>query len=448
MAAVSMMVPELSRAAEWEQRALQGLAVEAERQILPDGASAEQAVAYQVLTAELLLLVAALADSRDGDGPSPIAAALDRSAAYLCALVGEGDPDPRYGDDDEGFALRLGPERNRTIRDHLGAVAAFTGNQGARRAGSTTLLSAWLETAADRPHRVPASGPQSTPLQDSHYAASGGIVVLRSGDRRVMMDVGPLGYLSIAAHGHADALAVTLSVNGQDVIGDPGTASYYGHPEWRRVHRGTRAHATVIVDDEDQSRMGGDFMWTDHARVQVRSVDLHRGIVDAQHDGYRLLPRPVIHRRWLVAPPEESAILVVDLITGEGEHEVRTSWPLHPALDIRLAPTGHRVERGGAPVLDIAYQAASNNVVLHQSKGDAQRHLGWWSEHLEERQPSWLVSASCSGRAPLAMATLLRPLTGSRTGSITGLDVELPERAVVIRWVDDGHHREVAIPRG
>jgi hypothetical protein len=241
---------------------------------------------------------------------------------------------------------------------------------------------------------------------------------------------------------------VTLSLDGQEIIGDGGTASYYGHPEWRRVHRGTRAHATVTVDDQDQSRMGGDFMWTDHARVQVRSVDLHRGVVDAQHDGYRLLPRPVTHRRWLVAPPKESTVLVVDLVTGEGEHEVRASWPLHPCLDIRVGPLGHRVERAGAPVLEIAYQAAPNKVVLHQSKGDAQRHLGWWSDHLEQRQPSWLVSATCRGRVPLAMVTALKPVTGRRTGSITGLDVEVLEGTIVIRWDDDGQRREVVLYLG
>src|SRR4029078_9662614 len=97
----------------------------------PDGPGAEQAVAYQVPTAELLLLAAALCKSRDGHFPAPIAAALERSAEYLCALLGKGDPEPRYGDDDGGFALRLGPERSRTIRDHLGAVAALTGNQSA-----------------------------------------------------------------------------------------------------------------------------------------------------------------------------------------------------------------------------------------------------------------------------------------------------------------------------
>ena len=79
------------------------------------------------------------------------------------------------------------------------------------------------------------------------------------------VDVGPLGYLAIAAHGHADALAVGLAVDGHDLVGDPGTGSYFAHPEWRTAHRSTRAHATVAVDDADQSVMGGPFLWTEHA---------------------------------------------------------------------------------------------------------------------------------------------------------------------------------------
>ena len=53
---------------------------------------------------------------------------------------------------------------------------------------------------------------------------------MRRGRHRITMDVGPLGYPSIAAHGHADALAVTVSDGGRDLIGDPGTGSYYSHP--------------------------------------------------------------------------------------------------------------------------------------------------------------------------------------------------------------------------
>jgi hypothetical protein len=56
------------------------------------------------------------------------------------------------------------------------------------------------------------------------------------------MDIGSLGYVPIAAHGRADALAVTLSAAGRELVFDPGTASYYGKSPWRGMDRGTRAH--------------------------------------------------------------------------------------------------------------------------------------------------------------------------------------------------------------
>uniref|UniRef100_UPI000AB1A115 heparinase II/III family protein n=1 Tax=Nocardia jejuensis TaxID=328049 RepID=UPI000AB1A115 len=179
----------------------------------------------------------------------------------------------------------------------------------------------------------------------SGYAPDGGLVVLRENGRRVTMDVGPLGYLSIAAHGHADALAVTLAVDGSELICDPGTASYYGHPNRRAAHRSTRAHATVTVDGLDQSVMGGPFIWSEHARVRVRAVDLDRGVVDAEHDGYRRLADPVAHRRWLIAPPDEDLVLVVDMLAGTGIHSAQVSWPLHPALQVR--PIGDGYSTGG-----------------------------------------------------------------------------------------------------
>ena len=42
-----------------------------------------------------------------------------------------------------------------------------------------------------------------------------------------MADAGPLGYQTIAAHGHADALSFTLSVGGMEFLVDPGTYAYH-----------------------------------------------------------------------------------------------------------------------------------------------------------------------------------------------------------------------------
>ena len=444
LAVVAILLPELKLACGWEKRAVETLCVEADRQIMSDGSGAEQAVGYQMFAVELLHVVAALLAQRDGGAPRPIAEAIARSSAFLAAVVGQDDPDPRYGDNDEGFALRLGPEPVRTVRDHLGIVAASGFGTVSTEAGRDSLGAQWYGAVAQSVRapgfaadsaRAPTTGP------DSHFAADGGLVVLRDGRRRVTMDVGPLGYLSIAAHGHADALAVTLSDDGQDLIGDPGTGSFYGHPQWRAMMRGTRAHATVSVDGQDQSVIGGAFLWSQHAHTHVRGVDLSAGVVDAEHDGYTRLKGRVMHRRWLIAPPENRAVLIVDLISGDGIHEVRTSWPLHPSLEVRRVEGGHTVWRNESRVLQILY-AASAKSTHDQIRGDTSRNLGWWSHRLESRTPAWWLSAACVAATPLVMATLLTPGDGVST---VDLNVTSQDGRIETTWAEGGAPRYVTI---
>src|SRR5207245_173758 len=95
---------------------------------------------------------------------------------------------------------------------------------------------------------------------------AGGYYVLGSdldqpAEVRVIADCGPLGYLSIAAHGHADALSFTLSIAGDEVLIDPGTYAYHTHSGWRAHFRGTAAHNTVRIDGVDQSVPAGNFLW-------------------------------------------------------------------------------------------------------------------------------------------------------------------------------------------
>lgn len=406
LAVIHLLFPELAAPAELFDRALHVLVTEAERLIVPDGAGAEQSIAYQIFTAELIATVVVLMRLGGGQPPAELAAALDRSAHYLAALVGPRDPDPRYGDDDDSFALRLGPEPKRTVRQHLGIVAAITGNGTAARLAENTLTAAWFADAmgTDVAHLAATAGVSGD--AEGHYAADGGLVVIRDNRRRLTMDVGPLGHLSTAAHGHADALAVTLCSDGRDLIVDPGTASFYGNPAVRSAYRGTRVHATVCVDDVDQSVPGGAFFWRRHARTTVHAVDLERGIVDAEHDGYRRLADPVCHRRWVIAPPDETTTVVVDLIDGGGRHDIAVGWPLHPDLESVPTSSGHLVSRDGAPVLSLCYGATAE-LDIEQVRADDVSHLGWWSERLEDRTPAWMVGVRCRAVTPVAVISLL-----------------------------------------
>ena len=369
LAAVALLIPGLDDAPRWERLALDGLAAEADRQILPDGIGAEQAVGYQIFTAELLAVVAALVADRDGSAPRGLVAAVLRGGDFLRGL---GVPTPRVGDDDEGFALRLSGEPVRTVAGHLDLLAAFT--DGAAPAGTpTSAAREWFAAAlgsAGRPRTVTTTARRGP--GGSAWYPDGGLVVLRAPGRRVTVDVGPLGHLAIAAHGHADALAVTVADDTGEIVEDPGTGSYYGHPAWRRSLRGTAAHATVTVDGRDQSEMGGPFLWTRHARTRVRAVDLRAGVVDAEHDGYTDGGAGVVHRRWVVAPADLPGVLVVDRLTGPGRHDVTTTFPLAGDIGIEtVGPSTVRLSRGGDHVADHV-TAATAPVRPWSVRGDEQ----------------------------------------------------------------------------
>ncbi|TIQ17227.1 heparinase II/III-family protein, partial [Mesorhizobium sp.] len=75
----------------------------------------------------------------------------------------------------------------------------------------------------------------------------------------------PLGYLSIAAHGHADALSLTLCVDGEPVLVDPGTWLYGSGGVWRDWFRSTPAHNTLNIEGKSQSIIAGTFNWSHKA---------------------------------------------------------------------------------------------------------------------------------------------------------------------------------------
>ena len=129
-----------------------------------------------------------------------------------------------------------------------------------------------------------------------------GLVILRfpprggAGDL-VPMRRGPPGFLSIAAHAHADALSVEVRHDGVDILADPGTYCYHGEPGWRDWFRSTSAHNTVELDGQNQSQSGGPFLWTTQARTTPLMCDIGDQATQtwsAEHDGYRRLNIPTI----------------------------------------------------------------------------------------------------------------------------------------------------------
>lgn len=407
--AIARLAPELPEAPSWAARSLAGLRVEAERQILPDGTGAEQSYAYTLFVLDLLLVATALLDATSLETPHEILDALQRAAHGLWAQVAPGEPEPDYGDRDDGRALRMGGDDARGTAEVAAALCARLGSPYARAlAASPDPTALWLfgREGADRfAQTAPSDHPGSILLEDS------GIAVLRRGGTRVTVDAGPLGYLSLAAHGHADALSVTVSSGGSQLVVDPGTGTYFGRQaDVRDAFRGTGFHATVVVDDADQSASGGPFLWLRHARSRFSRVDPAELVAAGEHDGYEALPDPVRHRR-VVHVLETDIILVYDRLDARSRHAAAVRWPLSRELIVRLEGLSHAcADADGEEVLRVLVAGTAPGA-LELAHGSETPFAGWVSPHLEEVVPAPLVSwrTTFTGRTDIATLLILRP---------------------------------------
>jgi hypothetical protein len=298
----------------------------------------------------------------------------------------------------------------------FGRPDLHTGRPGDRKTG-------WLLGA--RPVRVPAAGGAG----GRSAFPEGGYWVLSSqrgqpGEVRAVVDAGPLGYLSIAAHGHADALSVALSIDGEEVLIDPGTFAYHTQPAWRNYFRGTSAHNTVRIDGQDQSVIGGNFMWLDKARA--RCVEHHSDAAGerwvGEHDGYARLADPVVHRRTVELDKRAGCITITDVLTCKGRHGVELHWHLAEGLQPALQPDGGLALQVGGHEVSFRFSGTPSRLTLH--RGEVEPPLGWASRRFDTKTPTWVArchaeidgSSSFVCRISWEKAAGMRPAPPERAG--------------------------------
>ncbi len=318
--------------AGWRGRAAREFEAEALKQTAEDGVNREQAIWYQHEVADMMLLVGLFGRANGVEFSDAYWQRLERMIEFVAALMDAGGHVPMIGDADDARLVRFdpGPEAD-VYRSLLATGAALFGRGDFKaKAGVLDDKSRWLlgDAPAARFGSLPAERrePRRAFPEGGYWILGGDFDTER--EIRLVADAGPLGYLSIAAHGHADALAFTLSVAGRELLIDPGTYAYHTQKKWRDYFRGTSAHNTLRVDGLDQSVMGGNFLWTRHARARCLAwepgAETDRWV--GEHDGYARLPDPVMHRRELVLDKRARRLTVLDSLDCEAEHEVALHW--------------------------------------------------------------------------------------------------------------------------
>ena len=394
--------------AEWERQARAELEREALAQTFADGVNKEQAIWYHHAVADMMLVAGLVARANDRDFGKEYWGRLEVMLEFIASVMDVGGNVPLIGDADEGVLVRFVPEqggggngagdpaasREMDVFSSLLATGAVLFERPALRAKSGVFddKSRWLlgDAGATAYARIDAS--RAFPVRRAF--PEGGYFILGEDfetprEVRLVADAGPLGYLAIAAHGHADALAFTLSVGGKPILVDPGTFSYSSQP-WRRYFRSTAAHNTVVVDDQDQSEYGGSFLWLEHANAVVETFRASgdEQTLTAHHDGYRRLSDPVRHRRAWRYTAGIANLAVTDELACSGAHSIGIYWHFAPECTVLVEGNSVIASRDGARVT-ISCREGSQVVLQPEIlRGREEPPLGWFSKGFDVKEPA------------------------------------------------------------
>lgn len=178
---------------------------------------------------------------------------------------------------------------------------------------------------------------ESAPVRVRHLSESG-YVRADASEAALLLDVAPIGPDYLPGHAHADTLSLELSLFRQRVIVNCGTSRYGLGPE-RDAERGTMAHSTVTVNDENSSEVWAGFRVARRARpMNLRVVQDPDSLeVWCAHDGYkRLAGQPIHRRRWAF---QAGLLRVEDRIEGRFKSAV-ARFHLHPDVACEVEASG------------------------------------------------------------------------------------------------------------
>ena len=312
----------------WLKLAADGLTCELVRQNTADGVNREMATHYQAFGMEaygLLMVQPAMANAAQKWKPQ-----LQAMSRFLCDCCGKHGETMIFGDDDSGKILDLGGRNANDIHGVLQLMGFVLDETYIDEPFGETL--GWLFDTKKQAQYVEKTR-YSSPLVS--VRREGGYTILRSRDESVLlaMDHGELGFGTLAAHGHADALSIQLFANGKKFLTDPGTWNYHMSVHLRDMLRSAEWHSTAYVAGRNQSEILGPFLWGKRAQTRLLDVlEADDGVTlraQTQYDG-------ITHTRTLHFDRAQT-LVIEDAFDGLAPTDtVRVNFSLPPNVQVAV----------------------------------------------------------------------------------------------------------------
>jgi hypothetical protein len=430
---VGLAFRHLPEGQRWIRQASRRLSREMRKQVYPDGFGFEGSSAYHRLSLELFFYSAWLCRCHDIPLPQAFWESLHRMFRVALHIMKPDGTQPQLGDNDSGRLHILFPRPVPDISYLLGYAAVLFDDSEFKRKGvelAPEVLWVFGEGARERWEALPV---RSEPIGSGRFRHAG-VHVLRHEDDYMLVSCGPNGLRGGGGHAHNDKLSFELSIDGRNLIVDPGTFVYTAHPAWRNLFRSTRFHNTVVVDGHEQNPIHADRVFSlpdvTRCRCLTWTCSSESDLFAGEHQGYRGLHPPVLHRRTVDYRKGERTWRIMDQlissaetrpVANPGTARIQLEMNLHlaPGVDVRLLPVDScpRDRQGGptepssrmetGPRFQLTCEGTVLASVLASGWTTAHRDSGWYSPEYGVKEPVVVVRLACLTALPADLELLV-----------------------------------------
>ncbi|MEO6735765.1 MAG: alginate lyase family protein [Ginsengibacter sp.] len=388
-----------AEAENWKTYAMQGLEKEIKIQFSPNGINNEQAAEYIQFITDFFLIPYAVGAKIGINFSNEYKQYLYNISVYIINLLDVKKNYRKYGDEDDGKVLVTSSDHHfDNFSSLLISSAILFNNERFKSIGKSFDLKNWLLWGNSGRVKFEKIQDISLNLTSSFYENDGQFFFRKAdivdSEKEIYMhfDAAPLGFLSIAAHGHADALSLNLTVDGYPLIVDIGTYTYHTEKEWRNYFVSTLGHNTICVDKTNQSCQAGPTMWLDHYKTNLLKAEHSKYIelVSASHSGYKKLG--CTHKRTIKFNREDDIFTITDEVgVNSKQHNILQPWHLHPDVNIE-GITSHEFilqnKKGGRKV----NMKFDEQLQIDIATGQTDPILGWYSSSFLIKEPTSVLT--------------------------------------------------------
>jgi hypothetical protein len=318
---------------KWIRYAHNGLENEIAKQHSKEGVNKEEAAEYIQFITDFFLLAYVTGEITANPFSDQYKQQLYKILCYIYDFLDCNGNFPKYGDEDDGkcFVLDYDEEFNNFKSLLTSGAIIFNNPEFKSKSNGFDLKNHFL--FGDAGKLTFESISYSDKIESSKFYTNEGHFIFRKKENGkeiyLHFDAAPLGFLSIAAHGHADALSFILNVDGLPVFIDSGTYTYHTEPEWRRYFIGTLAHNSIRINQKDQAVNGGPTLWLNHYKTSIIDQELSNDTdrVIACHNGYHR--EGVQHIREISFFKLRNEFQIVDTIVVRKKRKIQIEIPFH-----------------------------------------------------------------------------------------------------------------------